>query len=96
MLERRRCDDRAGQREHAVGTAEDGRVRRGGVDGGESVGSGNDLRPCARMHAASFTPCLTRVPSETPGRGPSGQQLLTRVWADANAGDCVLISVPEN
>lgn len=37
----------------------------GGVDGGEVAGSGNDLRPCARMHAAIFTPCPMRV-AEAP------------------------------
>ena len=44
----------------------------GSVDGGEVVGSGNVLRPCARMHSAIFTPCAMRVaaPPLRPGSPP--------------------------
>ena len=58
----------------------------GGAVGGEVVGSGNVLRPCARMHSARLTPCLMSVAETPPGPRYLRQQLLTRVLGRPERG----------
>ena len=64
-------------------------------DGGVAVGSGNVVRPCARMHCASLSIASLRVSDAGPLPGPPpGISFEHAFWADWNAGDWGFIPEP--